>query len=653
MNNSELQKQYPEEQNKWYCNAGNFSVGLVVFLLLLIFCKFPLFLVHLFPSGNLATTFFTITPGVLTLLSATLLLLNFEKFVLVLKKNLLLSLALGIILTLAIIHSLSIQNITIREVFFDLHPILIPLAVLVVYQRSKKAFILFFAALWILNLVHCNYQLIEQKECIGIPGNRNWNASFIVALTPVIVSILYLFMRKTEKLPLLVSFKKRNIKILFWILFLLICVFCIIALYKTKSRGAVLSVMLTGILFTFLELKNKKSLKVQKLNKIIFPSFILICISGIIISVIFYGQFIANLINRDVRLPLWYGAVNLFWSHIYTGVGAFAYENFFSYKMPVDLFLRDHYFASRYMHPHNQFLYIAGSYGIFGLAALLYLCIYPVVYFIKNYKSNGIYLKSIFFAYSILLIHAQLDKIAFQWPTSYLFLFFQGILWYKIITVKKMNNIKLPEFFRLKLLRYTIYGMAAVIFFIFVNMLYENIYSSALSRVSDQYSDQNDYKKALEYKRKAVKVGNFPNDIYDAGMLELRAFRNYPEACKYFKALEKHPSGIVVHRNMRIAECLIFMNRKKEALHYLNNESIAFPLSSLVLYNKILLENELDMKKEAQKTTRLLNAQLKFKGLKPSDMQIILQYPELDNKFHLVKQFRKTDKTPKNIKDKK
>jgi hypothetical protein len=95
------------------------------------------------------------------------------------------------------------------------------------------------------------------------------------------------------------------------------------------------------------------------------------------------------------------------------------------------------------------------------------------------------------------------------------------------------------------------------------------------------------------------------------------------------------------------------MNRKKEALLYLNNESIAFPLSSLVLYNKILLENELDMKKEAQKTTRLLNAQLKFKGLKPSDMQIILQYPELDNKFHLVKQFRKTDKTPKNIKDKK
>jgi hypothetical protein len=94
------------------------------------------------------------------------------------------------------------------------------------------------------------------------------------------------------------------------------------------------------------------------------------------------------------------------------------------------------------------------------------------------------------------------------------------------------------------------------------------------------------------------------------------------------------------------------MNRKKEALAYLNHESVAFPLSSIVLYNKIILEKELGLNNQAEQTAELLNAQLKFKGLTSSDMQIILKYPELDNKFHLVKKFRKINKNYQKIKDK-
>ena len=625
-----------------------FALSITFFLL--IFLKYPIILCAFYPSGEYATNFYISSLSQISAFATAMIFFNYRAFNIRNKFSTTFSIALITITILSIIHCIKISNSTYREFFFDLSWISIPLCVMLYRSYIKRLFLHFITALWLLNAVQSIYQLSTHKDCIGITGNRNWNAALLISITPLFLYSIFYFIKKSS------NFKK--IRPFFLVFSSIITVFTLFLLYKAESRGANIALLFSAILFPFMQGFTSNSDKLKQVTKKVFLFLTFLILSSFFILPLFFGNYISSIISKDVRIPLWHGAYNLFISQPLIGTGSFAFEKFYGYHLPLELFLRPHYFAARFMHPHNQIAYLADSFGVFGLLAFLILLFLPIIACIKNYKKLSVFTKIVFFSYLMLLIHSQLDKIAVQWPTLFILLILQGMLWKNTFTKKFINdatvcldglqknklNIKsiTPHSSKIEQIIYPLLTVVAVT--LSGVILYENIVSSYYSRIADIFRDEKDYKKSLEYKQLAINIANSDDDLYDAGMIELLAFRNYPKAYEYFKRLEMHPAGKIVHRNARMAQCLIFMNKKKEALKYLMLEAKAYPLSSLTLYNQMLLEKELGLLKATNYTARQLNSQLKFKGLKPSDMKLILKYPELDNKFNLIPKYRKLNK---------
>ena len=103
------------------------------------------------------------------------------------------------------------------------------------------------------------------------------------------------------------------------------------------------------------------------------------------------------------------------------------------------------------------------------------------------------------------------------------------------------------------------------------------------------------------------------------------------------------PATIPVHSNAHIAECLLHLNRKREALAFLAKELRVYPVSIIAIYNKMRLEMELGLKKHAEATADRLEWTLKFKGLKIDDLKRILSNPELDGRYYLLRNGKKGD----------
>jgi tetratricopeptide (TPR) repeat protein len=617
--------------------------------LFFIFIKYPLILRTFYPSGHYATDFFISSLAQLSAFSTAMIFFYYKKFVRITKYSWIFIICLVSITILSIIHCVKIPNSTFREFFFDISWISIPLSVMLYRDYLKNLLLYFFSGLWIFNIVQSLYQIYSGKICIGITGNRNWNAALLISLTPIFLYSIFMLLKKIltlkqNKYPIILSKKIITIFVLFSSIIIFLTLFL---LYKAESRGANLALMVSITSFAFLEGFFANSKKIKYFTKKIFLSFSFLMGTAIIIVPILFSSYIAAIISKDVRIPLWHGAFNLFCSKLFIGTGSFAFEKFYAYHLPLELFLRPHYFAARFMHPHNQIAYFAASFGFLGLIALLILYFMPIIFCIKNYKSLSIYTKIIFFSYLMILIHAQLDKIAIQWPTSYILLIFLGLLWNKTFTLKNEkcinnlnidnNEIQILEKHKIINKYYIIYSVLTLICLsLSFKIIFENSYSSYYSRISNIFLDEKNYKNALKFKKLAIDKSNNPDYLYDAGMIELLAFKNYPNSYRFFKLLESHPASKIVHSNARIAQCLIFMNQKKEALKYLMLEASAYPLSSLTLYNQMLLEKELGLFENAKQTAKKLNSQLKFKGLKTTDMKLILKYPELDNKFNLI-----------------
>ena len=398
--------------------------------------------------------------------------------------------------------------------------------------------------------------------------------------------------------------------------------------------------MIAIVLFISLYILYSRNKFINQYRKKIFTALIILTILLTTATPLFLGNKLAGTIHKDIRIPIWQGAINLFIDNPIMGIGSPSYETSYATYRPIGYFLRSHYFAPRTQHPHNQLLYYAGSYGFFGLLALSILWLYPIFYFFRHYSRFTVVEQIIFFAYIIISAHGMVDMVIVQWPTMQLFFILQGIIWGYTFKYKKNTNTSFSTTIINRKTNILFAPICYILAFLFlisaINTLYSNVTSSYYNRNAEISTIRNWKSASITNKHNAIDANNKAKYIYDAGMQALLILGDYRLAYNYFSILENHPMSIVVHLNKRQSDCLMQMGRKREALQYLKKESIVFPLASLPLYKQILLERELGKNNDAEKTAFKLIQQLKFKGLKLSNMKKILANPELDNRFHLI-----------------
>lgn len=595
---------------------------LAIVFFAIITVKYPLLFVAPFPGGLFSTSLFMSTIEVLSVFSLFMILLRFQKLIdLISGCNMAFWVAIFSFLSICIVQFFSWNSWTFKEFSFAVSWISIPFAVYLYTDIFKKYLLGYLAFLWIFSMIHTVYQLIISTQCVGISGNRNWHGAFLIATTPFFVYWLYRFLKKKnandQKIRIVLS---------------AVSALSLYALFMAESRGANLAFILGILLALGLYLNRFENKRQKKLGRLYLLTIFIVIIFGIIIGPLLYGYKLAAINAYDVRVPLWRGAMNMFIDNFGLGVGAAGYEGEYAYYIPIERFLRSHYFAGRATHPHNQWLFFAGAYGWAGVIAISYLWVAPMVIFLKNYQNTDALSKLYFFSFFMLSIHCMFDLVLMRWPTMQIALILQGILWsyaYKTQTKKTISN----EFSCSYSIRIICRLAAAICLGFSLLLMFENLKSSYYGRNSVILADAKKYSLSLQNTQQAINLGNGPEDLYHAGMKSLFWFEDYRLAYLYFSKLDKHPAKIVGYSNARIAECLIKMNRKHEALIYCDRHIKAFPLSSLAVYNKLLLERDLGKDADAAATANKLLDVMRFKGLKLEDMHKILKNPELDNRF--------------------
>lgn len=607
---------------------------IVVCFLVLVILKYPLMFAGLFPGGLYSTSFYLSSSDQLSAFAIFMILLQWPKINRSIPMIKPMFLAFILVFFSIVIFQFQLwPNQTSREFLSSVFWISIPLAVMCYADQFQKLLLPFFSFLWLFCMIHIIWQLAKGMPCVGIAGNQNWNGAFLIADTPFFLYGLFKFLKKK-------SLATKTIYIILAVPF----VFALFALIKAESRGANLALIIAVLLFLGLELNFSDDKKKQKYGKLFIKALTgIVCLSVVVVPLV-YGDKMAEIIFRDVRIPLWKGAVDMFADNPTLGVGSSGYEGAYAYYMPIEKFLRSHYFAGRSTHPHNQFLFFAGAFGLLGFLSLAYLWLSPLILYFSKYRKASVFSKIVFYTYLMILIHAMLDLVAVRWPTMQFLLILQGILLHKTMFKTKYNkaslqtdesktNCRNPVF-----IRYLAWITSVVFLFISLKLIFVNLETTYFSRNAIIAGDKKLLPLAVEKTQLSIKIGNRAIDVHRAAMQSIYWLNDYKLAYQFFQALEKHPAKLVVHSNSRTAQCLIEMNRKSEALKYYDKEIQVFPLSSIALYNKFLLQKDMGRENAAEKTLMQLDQLMRFKGLKMEDMKRILANPEFDNRFHELKE---------------
>jgi hypothetical protein len=287
-----------------------------------------------------------------------------------------------------------------------------------------------------------------------------------------------------------------------------------------------------------------------------------------------------------------------------------------------------------------------GSLGMIGFLAAAYLWIQPIIHCLKKFQDLDLQTKLTILVFIALSAHSMVDIVMSRWPTMYVALILQGLLWSESFTSTRQTadsstttstssdkiKFSIPQ---------PLHAAAVAASFLFaVFFSYRDAIGSAAERRAVMAYEYGCFAVAAQEYDKAAQSTSNPIFAYQAGIFSIIYLRDYFLSLKYFTFLQSLPATIPVHSNAHIAECLIHSNRKRDALDFLEKELRVYPISIIAIYNKMRLEIDLGLAERAKATNERLEWALKFKGLKRKDLACILKNPELDGRFHLIKKSR-------------
>ncbi len=192
-----------------------------------------------------------------------------------------------------------------------------------------------------------------------------------------------------------------------------ICLPLLLVLYLSQSRGAWVAIVIAGLFVFVLSIRSRKTLFVSGLAGIVVLGVAVLVLHGPIVNFIVGGHTSAEGISTVTkRLYLWQSALKMIQDHPWSGVGM---ENWLCYYSPNSVCfnptLVNHYYwilhdpvtgavtglseEPTLSHPHNIFLQVWVSIGVFGLLAfigvlvLFFWLLARILIFLRSAKNQG------------------------------------------------------------------------------------------------------------------------------------------------------------------------------------------------------------------------------------------------------------------------
>ena len=581
-----------------------------------------------------------------------------------------LSASLSLFLLIVTVQFCVFNKSDFDEFFLSLFWISVPLFVFLFSDSVTKLLPPFVYIFWIVDLLVSFY---TSGEKVGIPGNRNWHASFLLVallfstyLTYRIVSQL----RKTS-FPLL-----KPLIIVIYLITSILIGYTAFLFYKCNSRAATLAALVGLLIFVYSKLACDLTAKLKKISK----KYYFLCLSMLAISlialVIFFVYYsdsgttkarpsefgqnptpsallcrIKSSLKNDVRIPLWAGALNLIRDYPLIGTSPSRFESIFAAYRPLEYFTKP-LNAVRSDHPHNSLLHIATSFGIFALVLWCFLWVCPMVYCFAIYSKLTPFMRVTLFAYFCLFFHGLLDLVLFHWPTIFLAALCLGLLWAEVwkSDFKSKKGDEIPEgtakiadnkgeavccrkdrnstFLGIKIL---IYATAIVVLILTLHNIYLDYQSSYFFRTGDFYAKKKRYERALFQYQEGLAYKRRPKYVYKASVYSLSFLDNPELALHLFKYFDEMLSYDYAHKNGFIALAFVKLGKYDLALPYLMKEVVNYPLSVGAWYRLSLIQRRQEMYKEASISLRNMERALKAKGLPPNALSLLIKNPEYDS----------------------
>jgi putative inorganic carbon (hco3(-)) transporter len=194
---------------------------------------------------------------------------------------------------------------------------------------------------------------------------------------------------------------------------IVICLPLLLVLYLSQSRGAWVAIGIAGLFLLALSIRNRKALLVSGLIGVVVLGVAVLIFRGPIVNFIVGGHTSAEGISTVTkRLYLWQSALKMIQDHPWFGVGM---ENWLCYYSPNSVCfnptLVNHFYwilhdpvtgaltglseEPTLSHPHNIFLHVWVSIGIFGLLAfigvlILFFWLFArILIFLRSRKNQG------------------------------------------------------------------------------------------------------------------------------------------------------------------------------------------------------------------------------------------------------------------------
>jgi hypothetical protein len=531
------------------------------------------------------------------------------------------ALALTVIFSIELLHFMLFNSYSSRDFAFSITLFVVPLAIYVYWAEAKKYIVYFLSLFWLINIIHCFWQIIGNGNCVGITGNQNWNASLILATSPFAVYFFHTHL-SVKNIGSKANLFLSSVPVFISLYFIYLC----------DSRGAWLSLVAVCFIVFIIYLPG---LKRRFLIRFAIYSMLLL-----LLLALFEGHLFAGIIFKDVRFSLWHSTLRLFMDNPLLGVSCPSFESSYAQYRPIDYFIKSHYFAFRTTHPHNEFLYILACFGIFGTISWIILWIYPLVKLFKIFKKLDSIIKLSLLSLTILVIHSMFDLILFQWPTVFIACILLGLLWQECwpkcntgILPVDLSNLG-PSTCNVDYIqKFLILPSFILSFSVFILFSYEDLMYSANLRNSKVAFYSSTPAKSLVYLNDSINYIPVSPSISHCGIVASTVFKDNIMSLFYFNKLLNTSCPQIAHSNRHIAESLLKSGRKKEALDFLRKDTGNFPISVVSLYMEMSLEDELGQKEEAEITAEKLFNALRHMGLTEKHIPAILKNPYYENKF--------------------
>lgn len=419
-------------------------------------------------------------------------------------------------------------------------------------------------------------QYFSSSQVTATLGNRNFFACFIVAGMPFAALKIYEYFQKKEILQLFVS-----------VLILLGCAFC---LYCTRSRGAVLVIVVILILYGGI---------VQK-RKVLY----ILCITAVLASVMlipYTRSMIYRELKDDVRPYIWLGTFDLISHNPIVGVGPGLFHIAYPPFRPHDYFLTPKSVdATR--HAHNELLEVwaeTGSLGLITLIGIFALLGYGIYKYRRAKQLNGVLLALIFSSLSILL-HSMIDVNMRFMSTTAVFWMQAGIIAGIVFPAGSEIAVS-PKVIKARRLLLILLSILAV-WLSYTQIIDSFLTEKTCQKGIDARNAGNWEKAVFWYERGLIHSPDNLSLLYYMAYAQDK-LGNTPDALKYYqRIITKAPYYASVQKN--IATCYLKIGEYFKSLAHYSTQLMLNPNDPDVYLNMAFCYNKIGRQKEAQLARR-------------------------------------------------